>query len=137
MTIHDDGSVSFHVRGYDFRFSDMPISVNGYMFSPVRINPPGPHPLMDCPKCGQFRGHGHDCDRVLQMEMERNDARRECANLISGIERALMHLDTNYCIDGLPMKDSDAANALRLVSPNTNVSDAPSVATTKTKEANE
>jgi len=21
----------------------------------------GPHPLMDCPKCGKFRGHDHRC----------------------------------------------------------------------------
>lgn len=36
----------------------------------------------------------------------------------SAIKDALMHLDTNYCIDGLPMKDSDAANSLRRVLPN-------------------
>jgi hypothetical protein len=36
MTIHEDGTASFHVRGYDFRFADMPIAVNGYLFAPVR-----------------------------------------------------------------------------------------------------
>ncbi len=38
MTIQEDGTVSFHVRGYDFRFADMPIGVNGYLFAPVRPN---------------------------------------------------------------------------------------------------
>lgn len=38
--------------------------------------------------------------------------------LLAGIEEALMHLDTNYCIDGHSMKDSDAAKALRRVVPN-------------------
>jgi hypothetical protein len=33
--------------------------------------------------------------------------------LRAGIEEALMHLETNYCIDGHSMKDSDAARALR------------------------
>lgn len=33
--------------------------------------------------------------------------------LREGIDEALMHLETNYCVDGLPMKDSDAAHALR------------------------
>lgn len=36
MTINEDGTASFHVRGYDFRFADLPISVNGYLFAPVR-----------------------------------------------------------------------------------------------------
>ena len=36
MLIHTDGRVSFMVRGYDFRYSDMPIDVNGYLFAPVR-----------------------------------------------------------------------------------------------------
>ena len=39
MTIHADGTASFHVRGYDFRFADMPIAVNGYLFAPVRKHP--------------------------------------------------------------------------------------------------
>jgi len=33
--------------------------------------------------------------------------------LRAGIEEALMHLETNYDIDGQSMKDSDAATALR------------------------
>lgn len=41
MTIHKDGTASFHVRGYDFRFADMPIAVNGYLFAPVRPNEKG------------------------------------------------------------------------------------------------
>lgn len=36
MTIGEDGVASFHVRGYDFRWADMPISINGYLFAPVR-----------------------------------------------------------------------------------------------------
>lgn len=36
MTLHEDGTASFHVSGYDFRFADMPIAVNGYLFAPVR-----------------------------------------------------------------------------------------------------
>lgn len=38
MKIHKDGTASFHVRGYDFRWADMPIAVNGYLFAPVRPN---------------------------------------------------------------------------------------------------
>lgn len=38
MKIYSDGTASFHVRGYDFRWADMPISVNGYLFAPVRPN---------------------------------------------------------------------------------------------------
>ena len=38
MKIHADGTASFHVRGYDFRWADMPIAVNGYLFAPVRPN---------------------------------------------------------------------------------------------------
>ena len=41
MTIHEDGTASFHVRGYDFRYADMPIAVNGYLFAPVRPNAKG------------------------------------------------------------------------------------------------
>jgi hypothetical protein len=36
MKIYGGGTVSFHVRGYDFRWSEMPIAINGYMFAPVR-----------------------------------------------------------------------------------------------------
>jgi hypothetical protein len=54
------------------------------------------------------------------------DVMRERDALRAGIEDALMHLDTNYCIDGLPMKDSDAANALRRVLPNTQGQPRPS-----------
>lgn len=42
MKIYTDGTVSFHVRGYDFRFADLPISVNGYLFAPVRGDKPDP-----------------------------------------------------------------------------------------------
>lgn len=38
MTIHKDGTASFRVRGYDFRWADMPIAINGYLFAPVRPN---------------------------------------------------------------------------------------------------
>lgn len=38
MRIHADGTVSFNVRGYDFRWADTPIAVNGYLFAPVRPN---------------------------------------------------------------------------------------------------
>lgn len=38
MKIHGDGTASFHVRGYDFRYSDLPIAVNGYLFAPMRPN---------------------------------------------------------------------------------------------------
>ncbi len=36
MLVRANGSVSFRVRGYDFRFADMPIDVNGYLFQPMR-----------------------------------------------------------------------------------------------------
>lgn len=36
MLISSDGVASFKVRGYDFRFADMPISVNGYLFEPKK-----------------------------------------------------------------------------------------------------
>ena len=38
MKIYEDGTASFHVRGYDFRWADIPIAVNGYLFAPVRPN---------------------------------------------------------------------------------------------------
>ena len=38
LRIHEDGTASFLVRGYDFRWADMPIAVNGYLFAPVRSN---------------------------------------------------------------------------------------------------
>lgn len=38
MLIREDGTVRFRVRGYDFRFADLPIDVNGYLFAPVRPN---------------------------------------------------------------------------------------------------
>jgi hypothetical protein len=38
----------------------------------------------------------------------------ENMRLKEGITDALMHLKTNYCIDGNSMNDSDAADALRL-----------------------
>lgn len=36
MKIYKDGTASFHVRGYDFRYADIPVAINGYLFAPVR-----------------------------------------------------------------------------------------------------
>lgn len=70
---------------------------------------------------------------LARIDAEHNRVRRELKNqtdaaayyarrvetLEAAISDALMHLDTNYCIDGHSMKDSDAATALRRVFPNT------------------
>lgn len=36
MVIAQDGRISFRVRGYEFKYSDMDIDINGYLFRPVR-----------------------------------------------------------------------------------------------------
>ncbi len=38
MKIYTDGTASFHVRGYDFRFADLQVAINGYLFAPMRPN---------------------------------------------------------------------------------------------------
>ncbi len=50
----------------------------------------------------------HTLLQVIRLEAE-------VARLRAAISDALMHLDTNYCIDGHSMKDSDAATSLRRV----------------------
>ena len=60
--------------------------------------------------------------QLLDSRVPKNErewcAAREIERLREGIEEALMHLDTNYCIDEHSMRDSDAAAALRRVWPN-------------------
>jgi len=60
--------------------------------------------------------------QLLDSRIPKNErewcAAREIERLREGIAEALMHLDTNCCIDGHSMKDSDAATALRRVWPN-------------------
>jgi hypothetical protein len=48
-----------------------------------------------------------------RLERERDEARADVARLREGIDGALMHLLTNYDIDGNSMGDSDAADSLR------------------------
>lgn len=41
MKLYTDGTASFHVRGYNFRFADLPVAINGYLFAPMRANEKG------------------------------------------------------------------------------------------------